>query len=463
MNKKKVLILLPDGVGLRNFAFTSFVQTGEQMGWEVIFWNLTTFNLIEAGFKEIRQAGKAKSKTDLLKRAKIEVELDHFTAKFGDRVYQDYKFPASNKDIKSILKNQLVSSLVRLNQGEKGLHKLRKALQASERKGSFYQECKRVLQEEKPDLVFCTNQRPVNAIAPLTAAQDLGIPTASFIFSWDNLPKATMVVEPDHYFVWSEHMMKEIQSYYPLIRGEQIHITGSPQFEPHYDLSLRQSREEFFFEHGLDPAKKYICFSGDDVTTSPYDHQYLDNLADAVKLLNIKGYDLGIIFRRCPVDFSDRYHEIIDKHGELIVSIAPKWEKKGGNWNSVFPTKEDLRVQVNTILHSEAVVNLGSSMVFDFAIFGKPCLYVNYEPENKDNDEWSIKKIYNFVHFRSMPTGEEVFWVNAKEEMTSNVEMALTNPEPTVKKALRWFEKTNREPEAKASERIWNVIDEKLK
>jgi hypothetical protein len=34
----------------------------------------------------------------------------------------------------------------------------------------------------------------------LLAAQQLGIPTATFIFSWDNLLKATMVVETDYYW-----------------------------------------------------------------------------------------------------------------------------------------------------------------------------------------------------------------------------------------------------------------------
>jgi hypothetical protein len=41
----------------------------------------------------------------------------------------------------------------------------------------------------------------------LLAAQQLGIPTATFIFSWDNLPKATMVVETD-YYVWSDHEIR---------------------------------------------------------------------------------------------------------------------------------------------------------------------------------------------------------------------------------------------------------------
>src|SRR5690606_28669792 len=134
-------------------------------------------------------------------------------------------------------------------------------LKISERKSVTYKNCKKVLEIEKPDFIFCTNQRPVNSIAPLTAAQDLGIPTGTFIFSWDNLPKATMVVEPDYYFVWSELMRKELLNYYPFISSKNIFISGSPQFEPHFDPQLRMSREQFFEENKLDSEKEYICFS----------------------------------------------------------------------------------------------------------------------------------------------------------------------------------------------------------
>ena len=250
--KKKILILLPDGVGLRNFAFTSFVEIGEQMGWEVIFWNHTPFDLEELGYKEITLEGSARPRTDLLKRAKIVAELNHFTKKFNDSVYQTYKFPSSKKAFKGKIKDGIVNVLIRTHKGEKGLQRLRKKMRSSERKGDYYKNCKAVLENENPDLVFCTNQRPVNAIAPLTAAQDLGIPTSTFIFSWDNLPKATMVVETDHYFVWSEYMRDELQRYYPSIAESQIHVTGTPQFEPQYDHSLSQSREDFFKEFGLD-------------------------------------------------------------------------------------------------------------------------------------------------------------------------------------------------------------------
>jgi hypothetical protein len=460
LKTKKIFILLPDGVGLRNFALTSFVEIGEKMGWKVVFWNQTPFDLTVLGYKEIKLEGKPRAFTDLLKRTKISVELDCFEKKFDDQVYQSYKFPSSNKSIKSKIKNASVTQLTKTYRGEKGLQKLREKLKASERKSIFYKHCKDVLEREKPDFVFCTNQRPVNAISPLTAAQDLGIPTSTFIFSWDNLPKATMVVEPDFYFVWSEYMKKELLNYYSFINSDNIFITGSPQFEPHFNLKLRKTREEFFEENNLDLNKEYICFSGDDKTTSPDDANYLHDIAEAIEILNKDGETkFNILFRRCPVDFSDRYDTVLEKYKKLIVPVAPIWKQVGMNWNSVLPTQEDLSLQVNTILHSKAVINLGSSMVFDFAVFNKPCMFLNYEVEHKVDESWNPKKVYNFVHFRSMPTGKEVIWLRSKKEIGSKLKAALEYSHKIVEEATNWFEKINLSPAEKASERIWAAID----
>lgn len=460
MKSKKIFILLPDGVGLRNFAFTSFVEIGESRGWDVTFWNQTPFDLKDLGFKEIKLNRKPRAITDLLKRAKINAELNHFQKKFQDQVYKTYKFPPSLAGIKAGLKNAIVSWFSTTYAGEEGLQKLRSKLKSSERKSDLYKNCKEVLEREKPDLIFCTNQRPVNAISPLTAAEDLGIPTATFIFSWDNLPKATMVIQPDYYFVWSEYMKQELLNYYPFIKSTNVFVTGSPQFEPHFDTSLQISRENFFSDYNLDPAKEYICFSGDDITTCPDDQHYLHDVAAAVEELNKTGkYNLGIIFRRCPVDFSERYDKVLKKHEELIVPIAPEWKKIGQNWNAVLPTREDLKLQINTILHTKAVVNLASSMVFDYAVFDKPCLYLNYDVNSKENQNWTPQKVYNFVHFRSMPTGEEVIWLRSKEEIAPKLEFALKGVPKQVEAAKKWFEKINVPPAKHANFRLWENME----
>jgi len=461
LKPKKIFILLPDGVGLRNFAFTSFVEIGEKNGWEVIFWNKTPFDLTKLGYRELKLKGKPRAFSDLVKRAKISAELDYFEEKFNDKIYETYKFPSPKKGIKSKIKNAIVTQLTKTYRGEHGLKKLREKLKTSERKSPFYQDCREILEREKPDFIFCTNQRPVNAIAPLTAAQDLGILTSTFIFSWDNLPKATMIVEPDYYFVWSEYMKNELLNYYPFIDSTNIFITGSPQFENHFNLKLRKTREDFFEENNLDLNKEYICFSGDDKTTSPDDPHYLQDVAEAIETLNKdRKIKLGILFRRCPVDFSDRYDPVLEKHKDLIVPVAPKWEQVGKNWNTIFPKEEDLGLQINTILHTQAVINLGSSMVFDFAIFNKPCFYLNYNVEDKVDETWHSKKVYDFVHFRSMQTGKEVFWLNSKKEIGAKLETALDNAEKTVAAANDWFAKINLSPAEKASERIWDWINE---
>ena len=197
-------------------------------------------------------------------------------------------FPQSYKGIKNAFKSLYVDFLVATKSSERGVVSIREKIKKLERSTAKYEYCKKQLLEHKPDIVFCTNPRPTQAIAPILAAQDLGIPTASLIFSWDNLPKATMVVETDYYLVWSDHMKAELLYYHPNIKADQIKVTGTPQFEIHFDKDSLLSREAFFEAHALDVNKKYICFSGDDVTTSPDDPKYLEDLALAITRLNKK-------------------------------------------------------------------------------------------------------------------------------------------------------------------------------
>ena len=172
-------------------------------------------------------------------------------------------------------------------------------------------------------------------------------------------------------------MKKEILFYYPNIKEKQIIVTGTPQFEPQFDILKLINREEFYAQNKLDLNKKYICYSGDDITTCPDDPQYLKDVAIAIRELNKKEYNLGIIFRRCPVDFSSRYNDVLEDYKDVIISIVPKWEKKGEMWNEILPTPEDIILQVNTITFTEMVINLGSSMVFDYVVHNKPCAYIN--------------------------------------------------------------------------------------
>lgn len=456
--KKKIFILLPDGIGLRNFAYTDFHRIGIEMGFDIRYWNNTPFDLSSLGFEEIKiNNPKNHQLTETYKNARKHVELNLFVKRFNDPTYNSYRFPFSSKTVKQKIKTFLTKRIISKYNSENGLIVLIKKITNFESQTTYFNQCIETLQKEQPNFVFCTSQRAISAIAPLQAAKKLGIPTATFIFSWDNLPKSTMVIETDYYFVWSHLMKKELLKYYPNINADQIIITGTPQFENHFNKSLKVSKEDFYKEHLLDFNKRYICYSGDDVTTSPNDPQYLKDTAQAIRNLNQKGFSLGIIFRRCPVDFSTRFDDVLKDYQDIIVPIAPLWKKIGNIWDTVLPTAEDMTLQTNTIAHTEFVINLGSSMVFDYACYQKACVYVNYDVPSPSSS-WSVKKIYNYIHFRSMPSQDAVIWFNDSTEIEPKIRNILEGNASTIEEASVWFKTINLFPVNKASERIWSFI-----
>ena len=461
MQNKKIFILLPDGIGLRNFAFTDFYNRGSASGYEIVFWNNTPFDLSELGFTDIKiEKAKSHPLTDLYKNALKIVELRLSIKKSKDNIYESYYFPPKINSVKSFLKNAYTQSIAFLHASHRGSQRIRTKIAQLERKTKLYHDSLETLKKENPAFVFCTNQRVMLGVAPLLAAQDLGIPTACFIFSWDNLPKGTKIIETDFYFVWSQHMKSELRYYYPHVQEDQIIVTGTPQFETHFDNAKLQSKADFFPSHNLDVSKRYFCFSGDDVTTSPNDPQYLEDAAKAVRSLNQKGHNLGIIFRRCPVDFSKRYDAVLTEYADCITAIAPKWIKKAESWNTILPTKADLALQINTINNTDFVINLGSSMVFDYVIFKKPCAFINYDV--KDGIPCRlVKDTYNLIHFRSMTSRQCVAWINSPQEMETVILSLLTqNNDSLITNAGQWFEKINQHPPQQASERIWNAISQ---
>lgn len=460
MPNKKIFILLPDGVGLRNFAFSNFYKIGLEKKFDITYWNNTPFDLTSLGFNEIKiKNAKPNPLTDSYKNARKHIELNLSIKKEKDTVYDSYRFPFSFKTIKGTVKSCFAKFFIAINNSEKGLEKVREKIKKQERETDFYKGCLETLQKEKPDFVFCTNQRPVLAIAPILAAKELKIPTGTFIFSWDNLPKATMVIETDYYYVWSEHMKSELLKYYPYIAENQIFIVGTPQFECHFEKDIIVDKIDFFNTYKLDLNKKYICYSGDDFTTCPDDPQYLSDVADSVRRLNEQNnHSLGIIFRRCPVDFSGRYDEVLAKNKDLIVSINPIWEKISEEWNTILPTREDVELLTNTIFHTEMVVNLGSSMVFDYACFKKPCAFLNYDVPNKIDKNWSVSKIYNYVHFRSMPNKDAVIWLNSTDEIAAKIQYGL-DTNGTLESAQNWFKIINQQPPEISSVRFWESIE----
>lgn len=457
---KKILFLVPDGVGVRNYLYSSLV-TKLKDSFAISIWT----TLEEKAINEVASIhDMTYSFTKIsLERESYKTKLFRESARYArllknSRAYQNftivnYYWNFNPSSFKLRLFNKLTQFL-----GKKISDKYDQILKFEER---AKQSCsrkiidgyKRKLQKEGPSKIFITHQR-VYALMPICiAARELGIPIISCIYSWDNVPKASLGIIADTYVLWSTLMKDEMLAMHPEIPESAYVVTGSPQFEFYFDESRLVSREVFAEMYGLDLSKKWVCFSGDDVRTSPYDPMYLEDLAAAVSRLD---EEIQIVFRRCPVDYSARYDEVLEKYNKVIISIDPVWVSNTDNWGAVFPKKEDLSMLVNVVVHCDVVINLGSTMAHDFAVYDKPCLYVNYNPVADKN--WSVNDVYNFHHFKSMEGLDAVGWINDKESFGKELLTALHYPNSVGQDRKKWLEKIVQHPLQDASALIANQL-----
>lgn len=427
MTRKKAVLIFPDGVGVRNYLYSE------------VFKNVDTELIVLHNFDDDTEKLIAEV-TSITKFYKFPKYKESVKEKFFRELIclSRLKYNAIKVDNQTILTNwktkhqgfanivfyNLISKAARKIKDYQQILNLEKIYQKSLRKNIFYNEISTIFDEIKPDLIFCAHQRALQCATIFAVAQDRNITTSTVIYSWDNLPKARMALRADQYLVWSEYMKKEMSIYYPEIPSEKIIISGTPQFEFYNNDEHIISKDVFYSKYKLDPNKKIICFSGDDIKTSPDDPKYLFDLASEITNNNLAN-DYQILLRRCPVDISGRFDSVVSKFPNLIKEAAPIWKfNLASEWSTVLALPKDISLLVSTAFYSDIVINLGSTMAFDFAMFKKPCIFIAYDQEVKTDTNWSVETIYNLQHFRSMPSKSAVHWWKKRDEICELVKSA---------------------------------------
>lgn len=456
----KVCFLVPDGVGIRNYLYSDIIPNLSQLGIEVVIWHSLDPKVIsyaEAHFKGVpfQQYPFHFYKEDILPRFLRDgvayARLKYNAGLKGNPTILDNWLPKSN--LKGKISNKVAEYVGGQMKTMESIEGVETLMFSKHRKSSAYLSYKQDLKKINPDVILCTHQREPNAGIAMLAARDLGIKTVTAIFSWDNLPKGRLTMRSDHYLVWSEYMKQELLEYFPEIQVEQIHILGTPQFDFYRNSDLIVERKDFALKWGLDPEKKWICFSGDDSLTSPYDPEYLRDIAEALQ----EREDVQVLFRPVPVEKHERYLQVLEKFPFIKVMI-PVWDQ-GDLWSKFFPKPEDIQVLVNLAYHCDTVLNVGSTMALDFSQFDKPGIYMNYEihPEGK----WSIRRVYQFQHFRTFEKLDAVGWINDKNEIKTIVDRVLDDPSQIATERLKWKDKIMfSKPEETASLRIANFLSQ---
>lgn len=461
--------VVPDGTGIRNYLFSNILKTLHKNGANIWIWHSLTDNAIYEIKKVHPYANIKDKKLPAYKESLLEVFLRESIA------YARLLNNSKKVDNKTILLNwrknpkkiihKMFYKLTKLY-GQYLSKKYTRIIQADKyyfqivNKNKQQKKFQNFLQMIKADCVICTHQRAISAIPVMQAANILNLNTISAIYSWDNMPKARLAIRSKKYIVWSSYMKDEMKLYYPEINENDTVITGTPQFEFYYDHNFIIDKVTFFKKYNLDINKKTICYSGDDRLTSPYDPDYLSDLAESILNSEFKNR-VQILLRRAPIDLSGRFNSVVNQYSEIIKVVDPIWHFDGEDskhWTLVYPSMNDVSLLVNIAYHCDIVCNVGSTMALDFAIYNKPAAYLNYDVPHVKN--WSTKTIYEYQHFKSMKNYDAVIWINSKDEIAAKLYEALESPDTVAPDRIKWLD-TIVQDRKNASANIVKVIQGK--
>ncbi len=425
-------LLIPDGVGARNFLIGPFLRMACE-NWETHIFHHIPENRLATysnGLSEKIHWREFDDYRETPVSATLRYSLGYAHMHWGDTQAMRYVRSLPVKGSWRRRAGQYAARLVgRVAASPAGIKTLDRLLCRTAGRRPEVERYHRILQKIKPRALFCSHQRPPDILPLVLAARSLGIPTATFIFSWDNLTSKGRIAAPfDHYLVWSERMRDELLRFYPDVSAERIHVTGTPQFDPYADHSLLLSREEFFSRIGADPSRPMLCYSGGDAMTAPEDHLHIRALMELIREMRVKN-NPQVILRPTPVDDGNRYEQVRRDFPELIYA-RPDWiHTVPGEWSRVIPSPEDALFLANLTHHADINVNLASTMTLDFAIHDRPVVNIAFDiadPPPLGKPLWDF--YYRFEHYQPVVEMGAAGFARSRNELAERINAYLDDP-----------------------------------
>ncbi len=302
-----------------------------------------------------------------------------------------------------------------------GLSLLEMAERTSSRWLSTTRRYESLFKKLKPSLVFNGSHiHSRNAIQAVQEAQWLGIPTATFIFSWDNLTSQGRITLPyDYFLVWNEALKRQLLEMYDWVNEDQVFVTGTPQFDFHFRPEFYLDRDEYCRQIGADPGRPIVFYATGMANHMPGEPEIVEQIADMLKTMEAKPQ---LMVRVYPKDRTGRFDELRKTRPDILFPKVA-WEAA---W--LTPKAEDSYALVNALRHCALGINVASTVSLELCMFDKPVINVGYNPDSIGTDVLSYADYYEFDHFRPVVDSGAVEVARSATEMASLIVSALDGP-----------------------------------
>jgi hypothetical protein len=432
MNKKNIGVVITDGVGFRNFILSDFILEAKKEFNSIVIFSclpISAYESFQLDCKIIElEVFTEKFPTWFFRKTKEVAHLQlHKKGNFG--IEDNLNANRSRSNNPRGLATKFIFGFTNMFHSEKWIQRYNTFQQLTFKSHTLTQAYEKLLVENNIDLLFFTHQRPPY-IAPLIyAAEKLKLKTSAFIFSWDNLAsKGRMAGNFDYYLVWSELMQSELLHFYRSIKAENIHIVGTPQFEPYVLERYQSTKEEFAQKFNIDSTKPTVFFSCGDVSTSPNDPVYIEAIAKGI-VENKFIQAVNLLVRTSPAEEPARFKSLADKY-PFIIWNYPDWFQARSNhqenWSQRIPSVNDVKNLRALLAYTDISVNMLSTMSLDNMLFQKPV--INTVFGNGENGLKNDQRFFNYAHIKKVIDGNALWIAKNENELIEAINGYLQQP-----------------------------------
>lgn len=309
-----------------------------------------------------------------------------------------------------------------------------------------------------PSLVFATDIfNPMDVIF-MHEAKQRGIPTVGMVRSWDNLTaKGGFRVIPDTLVVQNEIIKKEARVFHG-IPEHKIRVVGIPHYDK-YRNGAPLSRNDFCVALGVPLESRFILYApvgNRFFTKNTFDREMMTMLRSMLP----DGFYL--LVRTPPGDPVDREDMpadpriVIDEPGTQF-----PWAGERLIDTELSPQDDDWLAA--TLAHSELLVSGFTTLTVDAARFGKPVIVIGFDAKTPVPYDESVLRQLEFTHFQPILKSGGARVVRSEEELKQAIENYLAHPENDAPARRRMLLEQCFRDDGKSSERLLQVIFEKVK
>jgi hypothetical protein len=277
----------------------------------------------------------------------------------------------------------------------------------------------------KPDLVFnCSHIHGIAGELPLKVAHRMGITTAGFIFSWDNLTSRSRIFVPyDHWFVWHDGMKRQILEIYPQILANNVHLTGTPQFDYHFKPEFDLGRAELCRRIGIDPSRPFVLYTAGIAHHFLEEHRHVELVIDLLREFNLPQLP-QLVVRTNIKDTSPEMEALAARGLDGVVFPRPLWDE-----DSLTPREDDLALYSSLLRHCVLGVNAASTVSLELLMLDKPVINLDFDPPGSDLP-WcrGYRRHILFDHYRPVAEGAAVMVARSSRDMAAMLRKGLMEP-----------------------------------